>query len=705
MKIINIGILAHVDAGKTTLTESLLYASGAISEPGSVEKGTTRTDTMFLERQRGITIQAAVTSFQWHRCKVNIVDTPGHMDFLAEVYRSLAVLDGAILVISAKDGVQAQTRILFHALRKMNIPTVIFINKIDQAGVDLQSVVQSVRDKLSADIIIKQTVSLSPEIVLEENTDIEAWDAVIENNDELLEKYIAGEPISREKLAREEQQRVQDASLFPVYHGSAKNGLGIQPLMDAVTGLFQPIGEQGGAALCGSVFKVEYTDCGQRRVYLRLYSGTLRLRDTVALAGREKLKITEMRIPSKGEIVRTDTAYQGEIVILPSDSVRLNDVLGDQTRLPRKRWREDPLPMLRTTIAPKTAAQRERLLDALTQLADTDPLLRCEVDSITHEIILSFLGRVQLEVVSALLSEKYKLETVVKEPSVIYMERPQEDILRISALDFANKLLFQTELPLTADDDAMSLSNYIQQVYEDLAHSQGFSGIEFVGVGLSVSGGQGHKNRQLTNGLHSNFDNTSLEELIRQRTGLPCYTESQANLCVVSVSQAGHDSENILYLHSSTILSVGVICEGNLLRGRNGNAADIAHIPIGAPDNVCPRCGAHGCIENDLAQRGMDIFWTPQLSEDERTRLLEDRGKKLGELLSILINLFDPQTVYIGGRGFEIYELLEPYALSVLKVRSPSAFDNGLHIEHDRNSADTVQRGINQLVYKNWNPM
>ena len=215
MKIINIGILAHVDAGKTTLTESLLYASGAISEPGSVEKGTTRTDTMFLEAQRGITIQAAVTSFQWHRCKVNIVDTPGHMDFLAEVYRSLAVLDGAILVISAKDGVQAQTRILFHALRKMNIPTVIFINKIDQAGVDLQSVVQSVRDKLSADIIIKQTVSLSPEIVLEENTDIEAWDAVIENNDKLLEKYIAGEPISREKLVREEQRRVQDASLFP----------------------------------------------------------------------------------------------------------------------------------------------------------------------------------------------------------------------------------------------------------------------------------------------------------------------------------------------------------------------------------------------------------------------------------------------------------------------------------------------------------
>ena len=424
MNIINIGILAHVDAGKTTLTESLLYASGTISEPGSVEKGTTRTDTMFLERQRGITIQTAVTSFQWHSCKVNIVDTPGHMDFLAEVYRSLAVLDGAILVLSAKDGVQAQTRVLFHALRKLNIPTIIFINKIDQVGIDLESVYQSVRDKLSADIIIKQTVSLSSKITLTENTSAEVWDSVIENNDELLAKYIAGESISQKELAQEEQRRVQDASLLPVYHGSAKNGLGIQQLMDAVIGLFQSTKEQGSAALCGRVFKVEYTDCGQRLVYLRLYSGTLRLRDTVALAGREKLKITEMRIPSKGEIVRTDTAHKGEIVILPSDSLRLNDILGDKTQLPREMWSDVPFPMLRTTITPKTAEQRDRLLDALTQIADTDPLLRCEVDSITHEIILSFLGRVQLEVVSALLSEKYKLETVVKEPTVIYMERP-----------------------------------------------------------------------------------------------------------------------------------------------------------------------------------------------------------------------------------------------------------------------------------------
>ena len=289
----------------------------------------------------------------------------------------------------------------------------------------MQSVVQSVRDKLSADIIIKQTVSLSPEIVLEENTDIEAWDAVIENNDKLLEKYIAGEPISRGKTCA---GRNSGGFKTPPCSGllwqrqkgpwhSTVDGCGDRAVpTDWGTG--------GAPPYAAAFSRWSIQICGQRRVYLRLYSGTLAPAGYGGPGRERKAEITEMRIPSKGEIVRTDTAYPGEIVILPSDSVRLNDVLGDPTRLPRKRWREDPLPMLRTSIAPKTAAQRERLLDALTQLADTDPLLRCEVDSITHEIILSFLGRVQLEVVSALLSEKYKLETVVKEPTVIYMERP-----------------------------------------------------------------------------------------------------------------------------------------------------------------------------------------------------------------------------------------------------------------------------------------
>ena len=426
MKIINIGILAHVDAGKTTLTESLLYTSGAITELGSVDKGTTRTDTMALERQRGITIQAAVTSFDWKNYKINIVDTPGHMDFLAEVYRSLSVLDGAILVISAKDGVQAQTRVLFHALRKMKIPTIIFVNKIDQGGINLQSVYQNIREKLSDEIIVMQDVLFTPEVSLTDIADIEKWESVVGENDELLEKYIAGEPLEIQDLQREKCRRIQNSSLFPVYHGSAKNNIGTEKLIEVITETFTSGADNNQSELCGSVFKIEYTDQKKRLVYLRLYSVTLRLRDTILLAQKQKLKITEMRIPSNGEIVQADIACCGEIAILSNDTLKLNDILGNTELLPRKAWEENPTPLLRTTVEPQKPEQRELLLNALTEIADTDPLLHYYVDTITHEIILSFLGKVQLEVICSLLIERYHVNINVKEPTVIYLERPSK---------------------------------------------------------------------------------------------------------------------------------------------------------------------------------------------------------------------------------------------------------------------------------------
>lgn len=259
MKIINIGLLAHVDAGKTTLTESLLYNSGAITELGSVDKGTTRTDNTLLERQRGITIQTGITSFQWENTKVNIIDTPGHMDFLAEVYRSLSVLDGAILLISAKDGVQAQTRILFHALRKMGIPTIFFINKIDQNGIDLSTVYQDIKEKLSAEIVIKQKVELYPNMCVTNFTESEQWDTVIEGNDDLLEKYMSGKSLEASELEQEESIRFHNCSLFPVYHGSAKNNIGIDNLIEVITNKFYSSTHRGPSELCGNVFKIEYT--------------------------------------------------------------------------------------------------------------------------------------------------------------------------------------------------------------------------------------------------------------------------------------------------------------------------------------------------------------------------------------------------------------------------------------------------------------
>ena len=424
MKIINLGILAHVDAGKTTLTESLLYTSGAIAEPGSVDKGTTRTDTMNLERQRGITIQTAVTSFQWEDVKVNIIDTPGHMDFLAEVYRALSVLDGAVLVISAKDGVQAQTRILFHALQKMNIPTIIFINKIDQNGIDLQRVYQSIKDKLTSDMIVMQEVSLSPQISMTDISDLDKWDMIISGSDELLERYVAEDSLDIQELQYEKCKRTRCCSLFPVYHGSAKDNLGTEKLIEAITETFITETDDIQSELCGYVFKVEYTERKKRLSYLRLYHGTLHLRDTLLLSKKKKIKITEMCIPSNGEIVPADHACPGEIVILADDTLKLNDILGNEKLLPHKTRIDNPMPLLRTTVEPQKPEQRETLLNALAEIADTDPLLHFDIDTVTHEIMLSFLGKVQLEVICSLLEEKYHVGVVMKEPSVIYLERP-----------------------------------------------------------------------------------------------------------------------------------------------------------------------------------------------------------------------------------------------------------------------------------------
>ena len=424
MKIINIGILAHVDAGKTTLTESLLYTSGAILELGSVDKGTTRTDTMFLERQRGITIQAAVTSFNWNDYKINIVDTPGHTDFITEVYRSLSVLDGAILVISAKDGVQAQTRILFHALQKMNIPTIIFINKIDQYGINLNNIYQNIKEKLSNDIIVMQNVTLTPEISIKNIIDLDDWDPVISKNDKLLEKYIAGEKLTIQELTYEEYRCVKKGSLFPIYHGSAKNNIGTQQLIEAISNLFCPEMNKNYSELCGRVFKIEYTDHKQRLVYLRLYSGTLHLRDTIVLSEKKKVKLTEIYIPSNGEMIQTEIVCSGDIFIIPNNTLRLNDIIGNEKILPCNVWNDKPVPMLRTRIEPIKIEEREKLLDALTEIADTDPLLRYCVDTITHEIVISFLGTVQLEVICSLLIEKYHINIRIEDPTVIYLEKP-----------------------------------------------------------------------------------------------------------------------------------------------------------------------------------------------------------------------------------------------------------------------------------------
>ena len=212
--------------------------------------------------------------------------------------------------------------------------------------------------------------------------------------------------------------------MFPIYHGSAKNNIGTQQLIEAISNLFCPEMNKNYSELCGRVFKIEYTDHKQRLVYLRLYSGTLHLRDTIVLSEKKKVKLTEIYIPSNGEMIQTEIVCSGDIFIIPNNTLRLNDIIGNEKILPCNVWNDNPVPMLRTRIEPIKIEEREKLLDALTEIADTDPLLRYCVDTITHEIVISFLGTVQLEVICSLLIEKYHINIRIEDPTVIYLEKP-----------------------------------------------------------------------------------------------------------------------------------------------------------------------------------------------------------------------------------------------------------------------------------------
>ena len=262
-----------------------------------------------------------------------------------------------------------------------------------------------------------------PEMV-ENIIDLDDWDPVISKNDKLLEKYIVGEKLTIQELMYEEYRCVKKGSLFPIYHGSARNNIGTQQLIEAISNLFCSEMNENDSELCGRVFKIEYTDHKQRLVYLRLYSGTLHLRDTIVLSEKKKVKLTEIYIPSNGEMIQTEIVCSGDIFIIPNNTLRLNDIIGNEKILPCNVWNDKPVPMLRTRIEPIKIEEREKLLDALTEIADTDPLLRYCVDTITHEIVISFLGTVQLEVICSLLIEKYHINIRIEDPTVIYLEKP-----------------------------------------------------------------------------------------------------------------------------------------------------------------------------------------------------------------------------------------------------------------------------------------
>ena len=443
MRTLNLGILAHVDAGKTSLTERLLHAAGVIDEVGSVDDGSTRTDTLALERARGITIKSAVVSFTVDEVTVNLIDTPGHPDFIAEVERALGVLDGAVLVVSAVEGVQAQTRVLMRTLRRLRIPTLLFVNKIDRRGADPDRVVREVLERLTPAVVPLGSVSrpgtgnaaYAPYARTDAAFGTALVDRLTEHDDQFLAAYVEDEATaSSPRLWRELGAQTRRGLVHPLLFGSAITGAGVDALMSGIAELLPATeddpegeasgGEASGDEASGTVFKVERGSAGEKIAYVRVFSGTLRTRDRVRFGAAGEGRITALDVFEDGTSVRTASVRAGRIGrIWGLGGVRVGDFIGSPHAAARPSTSFAP-PTLETVVVPRAAADRGALHAALAQLAEQDPLINLRQDALRGEVSVSLYGEVQKEVIQATLADEYGVHVGFRETTTICVERP-----------------------------------------------------------------------------------------------------------------------------------------------------------------------------------------------------------------------------------------------------------------------------------------
>ncbi|WP_370614334.1 GTP-binding protein [Mumia qirimensis] len=419
---LTLGVVAHVDAGKTSLTERLLYDAGAVAALGSVDAGTTRTDASDLERRRGITIRASVATLALGDLAVTIVDTPGHPDFVAEVERSLSVLDAAVLVISAVEGVQPQTVVLWRALRRLGVPTLMFVNKVDRSGADLDRAVAQVRRRLTPEVTVLSQVHTggrrSAQVVpvsLDDPSVVESLAAV---DDGLLARWADNAPIGRGELGDVLRSNLRRGAVSPVLAGSAITGAGISPLRDAISALLVP-STPSERDPSGTVFAID-RDARGRRAWVRWWSGAVRVREKVAPPGRRATRVTEIAVSRPGGLQTAHELRAGEIAAVRGLDVRIGDVIGHAADRPPYRF---PPPTLQAVVEPDDPTQRTAMYAGLTELADEDPLIGLHLDAGQGEAVVRLHGEVQKEVVAALLDERYGVRVRFSETSTVCLER------------------------------------------------------------------------------------------------------------------------------------------------------------------------------------------------------------------------------------------------------------------------------------------
>jgi ribosomal protection tetracycline resistance protein len=427
---LSIGVLAHIDAGKTSTTEQILFEAGVLSEPGSVDRGTTVTDALEQERRRGITIRAAVTSFRHGDTIVNLVDTPGHPDFIAEIERTLDVLDGAVLVISAVEGVQAQTRVLFRAMVRRKLPFVIFINKIDRLGARSEELLEELRRRLTPLLFPLG----EPNNIGTRNAEYKPWrefpvdvrEAAVElladNDESLLELFVEhGSSVDEAVIRSSAVSASKTGAVHPVVFGSAMSGAGVPHLIDAIVTYLPHSPPSTTGPLRGRVFKIERGSGGEKICYARVDDGFLRARDRVKVAGVEQ-KVTGLSVFDLGSTVPTKEVGAGRITkVWGFDRAKIGDGIGTQhSDLFGGHFAR---PFLESSVQAVRPQDRIRLYQALGQIAEQDPLIGLRQDASGTETYVSLYGEVQKEVIQETLRSDFGIRSKFSPSTVIYVER------------------------------------------------------------------------------------------------------------------------------------------------------------------------------------------------------------------------------------------------------------------------------------------
>ena len=473
-KIRNIGIMAHIDAGKTTTTERILYYTGKNHKIGETHDGEATMDWMAQEQERGITITSAATTTQWKNHKINIIDTPGHVDFTIEVERSLKVLDGAIEVFTAKEGVQAQSRKVWNQANKYHVPRIAFVNKMDNMGADFYNVVDSIREQLKANAVPIQLpigkaetfeglidlIEMKAYYYLDDKGEqIEIRDipadmkdkaeefrsqmveSIAETDDDLLEKFFNGDELTEAELKKALRKATLDLVITPVLCGSSLRNKGVQKLLDAVIDyLPSPIDipdvkgvDMDGnptsrktadeEPLAGLAFKIAKDPFGTL-TFFRIYSGKIVSGSYVYNANkgeRERIgRLVRMHANSRTE---EQEAYAGDIVAI----VGLKDTMTGETLCDEKHpvileSMDFPEPVISVAVEPKTKADQEKMANALAKLAEEDPSFRRSTNTETGQTIISGMGELHLEIIVDRMKREYKVECNVGAPQVAYRE-------------------------------------------------------------------------------------------------------------------------------------------------------------------------------------------------------------------------------------------------------------------------------------------